>query len=190
MPPFAFATVSTGSGFPFDWLLIACVALFVFSMGGFVGSLIARAPKRFDELAWARGFDAMDELNRAATDFTYRVNALAPILSGREAPQQAAMMDLELTVRRQADAVFQLGTVTRNIGVRKILNTIITEATNFQMALTEFSQGILEGRPESELQGIDAKAQRHLDAFNAARYRLSRKTGGNLHVLSRAWSLG
>lgn len=190
MPPFAFATSPAGSGFPFDWFLIACIALIVFSMGGFVGSLMARAPKRFDEMAWARSFDAMDELNRASSDFSHRVNALAPTFNRREAAEQAAMIDLDLTVRRQADAVLRLGTVTRNNGVRKILSTIVTEATNFQAALTEFRQGIQEGRPEPELQTIDARAQQHLDAFRAAHYRLSRKTGGNLHVLSRAWSLG
>lgn len=185
MPSFALATVPSGSGFPFDWVLIACIALVVFSMGGFVGSLTAKAPKRFNELAWSRSFDAMDELNRAATDFTYRVNALAPILNRREVPDEAAMFDLELTVRRQADAMLRLGTVTRNNGIRKILNAIVTEATNFHLTLVEFRQGVLAGRPEAELESIDARAQQQLDAYNAARYRLSRKTGGNLHVLQR-----
>lgn len=186
---FALATVPALSGFPFDWILVACVALVVFSMGGLVGNLTAKPPKRFDQIAWTRGFDAMDELNRATTDFTYRVDALAPIFNRREAPDQAAMAALELSVRGHADAILRLGVVTRNNGVRKIFNTIATEAASFSAALMEFRQGILEGRPEVELQAIDARAQQHLDAYNAARYRLSRKTGGNLHVLSRAWSL-
>lgn len=190
MPSFAFATIHEGGGFPFEWFLIACVALVVFSMGGLVGNFTARAPKRFDHIAWTRGFDAMDELNRAATDFTYRVHALAPVFKHRQAPDQTALTELELSVRRQADAVLRLGVVTRNNGVRKIFNAIVTEAASFSATLLEFRQGILEGRPESELQAIDARAQQHLDAYNAARYRLSRKTGGNLHVLSRAWSLG
>ncbi|MGQ1799013.1 hypothetical protein ACT4S5_18010 [Kocuria oceani] len=190
MPFFAVATVSVGGGFPFDWFLLACVALVVFSMGGLVGNLTARPSKRFDQIAWSRGFDAMDELNRAATDFTYQVNALAPIFDRREAPDQAAMATLELSVRGHADAVLRLGVVTRNNGVRKILNAIVTEAASFSAALTQFRQGILDGRSEGELQSIDAQAQQHLDAYNAARYRLSRKTGGNLHVLSRVWSLG
>lgn len=185
MPSFALTTVPSGSGFPFDWFLITCIALVVFSMGGFVGSLTAKAPKRFNELAWIRSFDAMDELNRAATDFSYRVNALAPILNRREAPDQTAMVDLELTVRRQADAILRLGTVTRNNKMRRILNTIVTEATNFQLTLTEFRQGVLDSRPEAELESVDARAQQQLDAYNAARYRLSRKTGGNLHVLQK-----
>lgn len=190
MPSFAFAITPVGGAFPFDWFLIVCAALVVFSMGGLVGNLTARPSKRFDQIAWSRGFDAMDELNRAATDFTYRVNALAPLFNRREAPNQADMDALEHSVRGHADAVLRLGVVTRNNGVRKILNTIVTEAASFSAALTEFRQGILDGRPEGELQSIDARAQQHLDAYNAARYRLSRKTGGNLHVLSRAWSLG
>ncbi|MGK7221660.1 hypothetical protein ACSNO4_02540 [Kocuria flava] len=190
MLPFAFATTPVGGGFPYGWFLIAGIALVVFSMGGLIGNLTAKPPKRFDQIAWTRGFDAMDELNRAATDFTYRVNALAPIFKRREAPDQAAMAALELSVRGHADAILRLGVVTRNNGVRKILNTIATEAASFLAALMEFRQGILEGRPEVELKDIDARAQQHLDAYNAARYRLSRKTGGNLHVLSRTWSLG
>lgn len=66
----------------------------------------------------------------------------------------------------------------------------MTGAASFSAALTEFRQGILGDPSEGELQSIDARAQQYLDACNGARYRLSRKTGGNLHVLSRAWVLG
>lgn len=190
MPIFAFAISLAVDGFPFDWVLVACAVLVVFSMGGLAGHLTSRPPRRFDQIAWTRGFDAMDELNRAATDFTYRVNALAPVFNHRQAPDATALTELELSVRRQTDAVLRLGVVTRNNGVRKIFNAIVTEAASFSATLMEFSQGILEGRSEVELQSIDARAQQHLDAYNAARYRLSRKTGGNLHVLSRAWSVG
>lgn len=190
MPNFSFATAPALGGFPFDWFLIACATLVVFSMGGLVGNFTARPPKRLDQIAWTWGFDAMDELNRAGTDFTYHVNALAPILNRREAPDQTTMIALELSVRGHADAALRLGVVTRNNGVRRILNAIVTEAASFSAALVEFRRGVLDGRPDVDLQAIDARAQQHLDAYNAARYRLSRKIGGNLHVLSRAWSLG
>jgi hypothetical protein len=80
--------------------------------------------------------------------------------------------------------------VTRSNGVRKILNTLLTEAGAFRTTLTAFRRGILEGRSEAELQSIDARAQQHFDASNTARYRLSRKMCGNLYVLSRVWGLG